>query len=159
MNLSRRLGCVHVAVLISCASSPSEKAPVGEQAVFPADYRDTYVQVRRCQPSGDHNLNNVRVLANPRAESGYVAHVGHFEEGDVVLKEEFAFGDTDCAGDVVRWTAMVRDAQSASNAQGWTWQAVDPDRRVTQSNGSTCIGCHATCGVPPDGYEGTCGKQ
>lgn len=127
--------------------------------MFPANYRDTYVQVRRCQPSGDHDLNNVRVLTNPGAESVYVGHLGHFEQGDVVLKEEFAFGDVDCAGDVVRWTAMVRGARPTADTRGWAWQTVDPRRRVTESNGSTCIGCHAACGLPPDGYEGTCGQQ
>ena len=29
-------------------------------------------------------------------------------------------------------------------------------RRVISENASRCIGCHTGCGVPPDGYEGTC---
>ena len=39
---------------------------------------------------------------------------------------------------------------------GWTFQRVNPDRTVESEDDSRCIGCHAECGVPPDGFDGTC---
>jgi hypothetical protein len=39
---------------------------------------------------------------------------------------------------------------------GWVWQRVAADRSVTTENDPLCITCHTSCGVAPDGYDGTC---
>ena len=46
--------------------------------------------------------------------------------------------------------------QADGGVNGWHWQSVSPDRRVLTTNEPKCTGCHATCGLPPDGYAGTC---
>jgi hypothetical protein len=71
------------------------------------------------------------------------------------VKEEHEFGDIDCSGPVVNWTVMVKDS-TAIDTEGWRWQKVDANRSVVSENESRCWGCHHDCGVPPDGYLGTC---
>jgi hypothetical protein len=52
---------------------------------------------------------------------------------------------------------MTRLAPGSSPATlDWYWQDVDASRRVVTENDARCIGCHTTCGVPPEGYQGTC---
>jgi hypothetical protein len=77
--------------------------------------------------------------------------------GSIVLKEEYGFGDTDCVGEVERWTVMQRLAPGSSpETLDWSWQDVEPSRQVKTVNEPLCIGCHTTCGVPPEGYQSTC---
>ena len=132
-------------------------AACGDDAepLFPADYSTTYTQVRDCRSSADHELHFIRVLADPAALGPYMGRTDPFPDGAIVLKEEHDFGDTDCSGTVVNWTVMVRDS-TAVDTEGWQWQKVDANRKVTSSNESRCFGCHHDCGVPPDGYLGTC---
>jgi hypothetical protein len=99
----------------------------------------------------------VRVLTAPDATGPYVDRDSEFPEGSIVLKEEHDFADTDCTGEVKRWTVMARlTTGSSPDTLDWFWQDIDPARKVTSENLPSCIGCHTTCGVPPDGYEGTC---
>ena len=118
---------------------------------FPSDYAKSYVEVRNCRPSSEHDSHNIRVLASPSALGPYASRDGGFPVGAVVLKEERDYGDVGCTGPVLVWTVMKLQPDA-----GWQWQSVSPERRVLGTNESRCIGCHATCGKPPDGYEGTC---
>ena len=143
-----------------CACSAAGSAPTTDtQPDFPDSYRDSFVEVRSCRPSGDHNLNNVRVLATPRAEPAYRSHAAPFSQGDVLLKEEFEFGDSNCSGAPTRWTSMLRLGQKHAGVDGWRWERVDPGRDVVEIDSAACMGCHAACGVAPDGFESTCGQQ
>lgn len=129
----------------------------GTAPSFPADYAASYVEVRGCRNSGDHELNRIRVLADPAALAPYDDRDTEFPVGAVVLKEEHDFADTDCTGVPVRWTVMTRLATgSSTETLDWYWQDVDEGRRVVSENDSRCIGCHTGCGVPPQGYLGTC---
>lgn len=148
------LAGVFVAACSQSDSTKDDGAPF-----FPADYAESYVEVRSCQPSGDHNLNNVRVLAVARAQRAYVQRDTPFAEGDIVLKEEHDFADSNCTGDIRQWTVMKRTGAPDGPLLGWRWQRVDAFGRVTESDAPKCYGCHAGCGVAPDGFEGTCGKQ
>ena len=122
----------------------------GSPPNFPESYRDTYQQVRGCRKSGDHDLNNIRIVTNPTAFIAYTMRNAPFPEGSIVVKEEYDFADTSCLGDLVQWTSMAKiDGQ-------WHWQRVDLDRNVESENEQRCIGCHAQCGLPPDGFDGTC---
>jgi hypothetical protein len=124
---------------------------------FPASYAATYVEVRGCRPSGDHELHSVRILADPLAWPTYTRRDARFAEGAVVLKEEYDFADPACAGPIVEWTVMRRLAGEASGARaGWAWQRVAADRAVISEDEPRCIGCHLQCGQPPDGHDGTC---
>ena len=76
--------------------------------LFPADYDASYTAVRPCRGSPDHDLNNVRVLADPAGLDAYRLRDRPFPIGAIVLKEEHGFGDTSCTGPVVVWTVMVK---------------------------------------------------
>jgi hypothetical protein len=125
--------------------------------VFPADYDATYVEVRNCRGSGDHDLNNIRILADPAALGPYEGRTDPFPEGAVVLKEEYDFGDLTCEGPIKQWTVMQKLAEGSSDETlGWAWQRVDADRSVLDEDEPRCIACHTSCGMPPDGYDWTC---
>jgi hypothetical protein len=128
-----------------------------DTSLFPADYLSSYVQVRPCRRSADHDLNNVRVLADPAALGPYRIRDQPFPTGAVVLKEEYSLSDDTCTGPVKMWTVMVKlAAGSDASRLDWRWQKVDAGRMVTTDNEQRCYACHITCGVPPDGYQGTC---
>lgn len=125
--------------------------------IFRTDYAASYTKVRDCRASADHDLNNVLVLADPLALEPYQMRDRPFPTGAVVLKEEYDFSDVTCTGPIKLWTVMVQLAPGSSPAtQDWHWQKVDAGRGVVTDNEPRCYSCHATCGVPPDGYLGTC---
>ncbi len=134
-----------VAVLALLAACGGDDGP---PPVFPAQY--AYSEVRACRSSSDHDLNKIRVLVDDAAKPAYTTRAVPFPEGAIVLKEEYDFADTSCTGEIVQWTVMQK------HGSGWTFQKVDPDRHVVTENEARCINCHAQCGQPPDGYDGTC---
>jgi hypothetical protein len=143
---------VVAALTALAACGGSDEAPL-----FPADHAASYVEVRGCRPSGDHDLNHVRVLADPAAADAYRLRDRAFPVGAVVLKAEYEFSDDTCTGPVQLWTVMVRlAAGSAPTTLDWRWQKVDADRNVVSDDEPRCYGCHTACGVAPDGYQGTC---
>jgi hypothetical protein len=142
----KRAAILVVLVLAACGDDG------GPEPLFPADYA-TYQEVRDCRPSGDHDLQSVRVLADPAALAPYRDRLAPFPAGAIVLKEQYDFGDPTCAGDIVQWTVMVKDD---AGPIGWRWQRVDAARHVVSEDDSRCYGCHTDCGVAPDGYLGTC---
>ena len=145
-----------VALITLLAAGCGDPDPV-PAAAFPADYRSSYTQVRGCRKSGDHDLNFIRVLADPAATGPYQRRDVTFPVGSVVLKEEFDFADDTCTGAVKQWTVMVRLASGASaSTLDWGWQRVDAQRKVVSEDEARCINCHLGCGSPPDGYQGTC---
>ncbi len=130
---------------------------VPTEAFFPADYESTYTEVRDCRGSAEHDLNNIRVLADASGRIPYEERAEPFPAGAVILKPEYDFGDVTCEGEPVQWTVMRRLAQGSSpDTLDWEWQRVDFDRNVVEEDAPQCIGCHTGCGVAPDGYEGTC---
>ena len=155
MTPMMRAACT-VGLLAACAACGGGDG--GEQtSLFPADYAASYVAVRPCRPSADHDLNNVTVLADPAAAAVYRARDRPFPTGSVVLKAEYEFGDTACTGPIQQWTVMVQlAAGSAPATLDWHWQKVDASRAVLTDDEPRCIGCHTACGVAPDGYAGTC---
>ncbi len=139
-------------LLAGCPGDP----PLGDP-LFPADYRATYTEVRNCRQSADHDLNMVRVLADPVALAAYSDRSVPFPEGAIVMKEEFEFGDLDCTGPIQQFTAMEKLAVGeAPDLLDWHWQRIDATRHTVAEDTPRCPQCHQTCGVPPDGYDGTC---
>lgn len=132
----------------------------GPAAAFPADYLQSYTEVRDCRQSTEHDLNHVRVLAGPDALAAYQGRDQPFPVGAVVVKEEYALDDVTCSGDIVQWTVMQRLAEGSSpDTLDWTWQQVDPDRNVVGQDLARCIGCHTDCGTTENGgYQGTCSQ-
>jgi hypothetical protein len=149
-------GTATVLCLLSLAagacSGGAEPAPL-----FPADYAETYRQVRDCRHSIEHDVSSIRVLADPLAYEPYLNRDTDFPEGAVVLKEEYAWEDVTCSGPLQRWTVSQRLAPGSSpEALDWAWQKLTTSRKVVSANEPRCIVCHTKCGVPPDGYQGTC---
>lgn len=137
---------LYLAVLVAACGDPDPR--------FPADYAATYTQVRDCRSSSDHDLHRIRVLADPEALAPYMTRTSAFPVDSVVLKAEYDFGDTNCTGPEIEWTVMQKLA--TPEHLGWVWQRVAADRSVTTENDSLCITCHTSCGIAPDGYDGTC---
>jgi len=143
---------VHRNALFVLAALALTGCPAPETApVFPADYASSYVEVRDCRRSPEHELAYIRVLASPDAAAIYTSRSGAFPEGSVVLKEEHA--DPACS-DRIGWTAMRREGDA------WRWQEVAPDRVVIEDGAiARCAGCHARCtGGAAGGYEETCAE-
>jgi hypothetical protein len=153
---SRALASVAFAALLATLGCGDEAATAIAPS-FPEQYASTYMEVRGCRNSSEHDLMRVRVLADPDALAPYLGRDADFPVGSVVLKEEYDFADSACEGDVIRWTVMTRLATGSSpETLDWYWQEVDASRQVETENESRCVGCHTSCGVPPEGYSGTC---
>lgn len=143
--------------ILACAIGGCGGGGPDETSLFPADYAASYVQVRPCRSSPDHDLNHVRVLADPAAMVPYQMRDRPFPTGAVVLKEEHDLSDDSCTGPIRSFTVMVKlPAGSAPAALDWHWQKVDANRGVVTDNEPRCYSCHTSCGVPPDGYLATC---
>jgi hypothetical protein len=143
--------------LLAGACPGDDDGDAGAEPLFPEDYAASYVEVRNCRGSGDHDLDNIRILADPDALEPYQARAVPFPAGAVVLKEQYDFGDTTCSGDLKLWTVMRKlEAGASPETLDWAWQTVDAERRVVDEDEPRCIGCHQECGVAPDGYDGTC---
>jgi hypothetical protein len=154
----RSIAIAAAALAAAAMSSGAACGGGGEPTqLFPANYAASFVQVRPCRPSPDHDLDNVTVLADPTGADAYRLRDRPFPVGSIVLKAEHGFSDMDCTKPPVSWTVMVKlTAGSSPTTLDWHWQKVDVDRTVETDNEPRCYGCHTTCGVPPDGYEHTC---
>lgn len=153
----RRVLILTLGLATACPGDDDGGGSDGPEPLFPDDYAASYTEVRNCRGSGDHDLNNIRILVDPSGLAPYENRTDPFPVGAIVLKEEYDFGDIACAGEVVQWTVMQRlPAGSSPSTLDWTWQKVDPDRIVLTEDEPRCIGCHQGCGVEPDGYAGTC---
>lgn len=149
--------CSGLALALLVAACGNGGDDGGADVFFPEDYLATYTEVRNCRQSGDHDLNNIRILADPIGLSSYQNRDQNFPEGSVILKEEFDFEDRDCTGPIKQWTVMRRLADGTNpTTLDWDWQRLDPERQITGDNVPACYGCHTGCGVPPDGFDGTC---
>lgn len=156
-GFSRELALAFVLATGAGACGGGEEENGSATPVFPADYLDRYMEVRDCRQSADHSLVNVRMLADAAALGPYESRAEPFPVGAVVLKEEYAIGDADCQGDIEAWTVMQKlEEGSSPDTLDWAWQRVDMERNVTSQNDGRCTSCHRSCGVPPDGYAGTC---
>jgi hypothetical protein len=150
------MAVVSTLLLLGCGDDETTVPPSGDPA-FPADYLGSYSEVRNCRQSGDHDLNLIRILADPASLAPYRDRDQPFPEGGVVLKEEYDYGDTTCSGPIKQWTVMVRLADGGSpETLGWTWQQIDAQRNVVTENASRCINCHTGCTPAMGGYENTC---
>lgn len=137
----------------ACSDTPKPPAPPS----FPADYASTFKEARTCRQSTEHDLNRIRVLADPAAFSPYANRDAPFPAGAVLLKEEYDISDTNCTGPIKQWTLMKRLATGSSpKTLDWHWERVDPSRTVVQSDASRCYNCHSQCTPEVNGYLDTC---
>lgn len=114
------------------------------EPIFPADYRDTFVEVRACRFSIEHGGVMIRVLANDIAAQPYLDLENPLPVGSIVVKEEYDGLDCNNDDELVIWRAMRKEAPGFDPADGdWAWQWVDaPTRAVRFNDKDTCIACH-----------------
>jgi hypothetical protein len=152
VSISELIAAVNVA-LTGCPVETPTPVPTatptsnGIEPIFPADYRDSFIEVRDCRLSIEHGGVNIRVLANAVAAEPYLRNANPLPVGSIVVKEEY-----DGAGcndrDLTRWRAMRKEEPGFDPADGdWHWQWVDaPARTVRFDDKTTCIGCHVQPG-------------
>jgi hypothetical protein len=136
-------------VLGACTSDPP--------SLLPANYAQTYTQMRPCRPSTDHDQHYVVVKADATAATAYTDRMEDFPVGSTVVKEEHDLDDDTCTGAIIEITLMQKLApRSSIKTLDWTWQQLTPDNHVVNQDDKRCLNCHADCGGPPYGYAGTC---
>jgi hypothetical protein len=136
--------------LVACGGGDDEPLP------YPEDYRSTFVEVRNCRNSIDHDLMRIRVLAAPDTLSAYMNKTP-FPDGALLIKEEFSNSDSTCSGPLARLTVMQKLPVGSSPATlDWTWYDLDGKQKIETIDEKRCISCHTSCGKPPEGYDGTC---
>ena len=146
-----------ILALVVAATACGDDGGGGEPPVFPSTYATAYTEVRNCRFSLDHDLRRIRVLASPDALAPYQERMAPFPAGAVVLKVEYDGDDLACSKPPIGFTAMQRLADGADPAMlDWKWQELDGNRKVLDTPVIGCAQCHKGCGIPPEGYAGTC---
>lgn len=127
------------------------------QQVIPPDYRTTFVQVRGCRSSVEHDLVNILVRTSPAVAAIYDTGPLPFPQGTVIVKEEYS--DSRCTS-LTAYTVMKKDKPGTDTAGGdWRWYKVDHLDRIIQQGAGTkrCSGCHANnCGGSHAARDFTC---
>lgn len=138
-------GLVTVDEILTGVSNALEGCPApAPQPIFPANYRDSFIEVRSCRFSIEHGGASIRVLVDQANAQAYLDEANPMPVGSIVVKEEFLGPDcTDPVPD--RWRVMRKEAPGFDPEDGnWAWQWVDADRSVLLNDKQTCIGCHNT---------------
>lgn len=135
-------GTVTIDDLITVCDRAAQGCPEIEP-IFPANYRDTFVEVRSCRIGLEHDSYAIRALANDPAVQPYLDHESPLPEGSIVVKEEFAASNCSDDTKLVRWSVMRKEAPGFDPIDGdWHWQRVGGDRSVIADGKATCVGCH-----------------
>jgi len=134
---------------MGCPAEGPDPGPENENgnptvlAVFDADYRDTFVEVRDCRFSATHGGANIRVLVNPVGLEAYLADENPLPLGSIVLKEEYSAADCSDEADLVNWSVMLKEAPGFDSENGdWHWQFLAADREVLEDVNTRCLPCH-----------------
>lgn len=135
-------GLVAVNELIAAVNAALNGCPL--EPIFPADYRETFIEVRDCRNSIEHGSVSIRVLANPIAAGPYLRNENPLPVGSIIVKEEYDAPDCGNDADLARWRPMRKEAPGFDPDDGdWAWQWVSaPSRTVLLDDKATCIGCH-----------------
>ncbi len=113
------------------------------EPIFPANYAQTFVEVRACRFSAEHEGYSIRVLTDPSTAPLYRANANPLPRGAVVVKEEYR-SPTCAPGTLVRWSVTRKESAGFDPQAGdWHWQRVASDRTVLEDGKQTCIGCHS----------------
>ena len=144
-------------------SQPDQGAPdagSARRAIYPIDFEQTYLEMRDCRHSHEHELRYIRVFASPSAQKSYGALSASepYPVGAQIVKIEY--DDSECA-QPVGFTAMEKLSVGANpDGSDWFWQSVDADGQV-RSEGAPprCVQCHEHHCEPPFGYDLTCAEE
>ena len=160
VSVSELIAAVNAALGGCPAESPTATVPVTTATpavtptatlaidpIFPANYRDSFIEVRDCRLGIEHGGVMIRVLANSIGAQPYKRLQNPLPVGSIVVKEEYDGVACDDA-DLVRWSAMRKESPGFDSQDGdWHWQRVDaPSRHVACDDKNcpafSCIGCH-----------------
>src|SRR5262245_35909346 len=151
VSISELIAAVNAA-LTGCPPDPTATPTMPIPSVtpiFPANYRSSFVEVRDCRFSIEHDSVSIRVLVNDIGADAYLNEDNPLPVGSIVIKEEYDAGTSgapDCsnAADLVRWRVMRKESPGFDQVDNdWAWQWVDaPSRTVRFNDKTTCVGCH-----------------
>jgi len=134
-------GRVSIGELIAGVNASLDGCAV--EPIFPANYRDDYIEVRGCRLSIEHGGVSIRVFANDVSAGPYLDSANLLPVGSIVVKEEYDGQNCEEDGELVRWRVMRKEEPGFDPEDNdWHWQWVEPDRSVTFDDKSTCISCH-----------------
>jgi hypothetical protein len=137
-----------------------------------AEVERSFEEVVECRWSHEHELNHVRVLADPTSAAIFRAcvltgeaenciidgeRVTGFPVGSLFVKYEYDdFGCED--DDFMGYTASLRLADGSFPAgRDWQWQRVSPRMALLEDGAPTrCIGCHIDHCEAPYGLDLRC---
>lgn len=139
--------CLSLALLAQCGP----EAPSGPASLVPSNYATSYVEVRRCRSTVEHQPNpsgdvvrNIRVWVSPGAAQAYINNAATLPAGAVVIKEEY--GASCNRADLLAWTVMRKEAGYDPPRGDWHWQRVRASTNAVLEDGRVqrCISCHDT---------------
>lgn len=135
-------GLLALSLTLACAQVDSPNAPV----VLPADYKATFMQVRDCRPSADHDLHHIVVRVKPELAAAYNAGPYPLPAGSLVVKEEFGDQDAQCQN-LLGYTVMRKEAGGYFPAGGdWQYFTLDSLGAVLVGGPQPrCASCHTSC--------------
>ena len=112
--------------------------------VFPANYRETFTEVRDCRFSSSHP-GMIRVLVNDIGASAYLNDETPLPLGSIVVKETYDGTTCENNDELSLWSAMRKEADGFDPEDAnWHWQDVLPNRDVLIDSKARCIACHRT---------------
>lgn len=147
-------------VLVAVTGCEPEDGPT---SLLSDDWRSTYLEVRGCRASPDHDLEHVALWMDPASKVKWDTCVDAFPEGGSTCTEGFPEGATfvkpqyldGACTQLLRISIAKKDRRFAETG-GWHWQeiAFDGERESITKDGAQprCVGCHATC----DGFDQRC---
>ncbi|MCX8072670.1 MAG: hypothetical protein N3C12_09485 [Candidatus Binatia bacterium] len=112
------------------------------ESIIPPNYAQTFIEVRDCRLSTEHEGYYIRVLTDAAGAQLYRENAPSLPVGTVVVKEEY--NRPDCRADsLVRWSAMRKELDGFEpTGSNWHWQRVLRDGTIVADGKETCIGCH-----------------
>ena len=139
------------AVLVLSVGAVTCSVPTGDgmgdngnaiDPVFPANYRETFTEVRDCRFSSSHP-GMIRVLVNDIGASAYLNDQNPLPVGSIIVKETFDGTTCENTNELSLWSAMRKEAAGFDPVDAdWYWQDVLPDRTVLNDTKARCIACH-----------------
>ena len=116
------------------------------EPIFPANYRETFTEVRDCRGSTSHPPGTIRVCVNEVGLEAYLADANPLPVGTILVKETFEGLTCDNDEELALWSALRKEEPGFDEEDSdWHWQDVQPDRSVLIDTKARCIGCHRAC--------------
>lgn len=135
-----RCGCCAVSLLVTLWGC--DQSDFSSEVVLPSNYRETFVQVRTCRSSIDHDLAYVTIWTSPAAAASYDFGPYPFPTGSLIVKEQYV--DPTCSK-LSGFSLMQKGGPRSDPKHGdWRWLRMDSKLRVVEDGKiARCALCHA----------------